>query len=166
MKRIAILSVVALALLLSVSAFALDFGARQVDFCTEYVTLREEPSTSANEICTVDIGEVVMAADYDSRFAYCCYNGRFGYILRDYLNPEIAPWSEGTFRIANCDASAPMRPIPDSRFEAFKRIPRGTTLDKIIYHDGTYVPDHFAYVCCDGLWGFVEWRYLEVVGGQ
>ena len=72
-----------------------SFSARQIDFCKEYVNLRERPDSKSRSLGQVYIGEVVVAAPYDDAFSYCCYNGQYGYIRSEYLNANIQPWSEG-----------------------------------------------------------------------
>ena len=165
MKRFAILIILTfmLCVVLSGNAFALDYYARQINFCDYYAPLNDRANIYGNEICKVDIGEVVMAADYDSQFAYCCYNGQYGYILKRYLDENIMPWSEGEFCIGNCKEWVSLRPMPDDRIEACARIPLGAKLDTVIYHDSGHVDENFAFVSYNGQYGFVKWRYLNPV---
>ena len=58
--------------------------------CKEYVSLREERSTSAKRLVKVPLGAHVLAfPEYgeDNGFIYCVYNGEEGYILLEYLEP-------------------------------------------------------------------------------
>lgn len=56
--------------------------------CDEWVSLRSGPSTSADRIAQVPLGEVVFECSrIDDRFFYCTYMGQRGYILADYLMP-------------------------------------------------------------------------------
>ena len=114
---------------LCASAFATTYYSKQIDYCNEYVTLRSKPDTSSKAICTVDIGEVVMASNYNSRFSYCCYNGKFGYILNEYLSSNIQPWSEGSFHIGNCNEWVSLRAMPISNADVKTRIPLGAHID-------------------------------------
>ena len=53
--------------------------------CNEYITLRREPSTSAEAICRIPAGgEMTMLAHY-AEFAYVTYQDKAGYVLRSYL---------------------------------------------------------------------------------
>jgi len=163
-----VLRILALALCLCLlagacGALAETFYSRQIDFCREYVNLRSRPDSSSRSLAEVWIGEVVMAAPYNSQFSYCCYNGEFGYIRNEYLNSYITPWSEGTFRVAHCNEYISMRTMPMKGADVRARIPLGATLDAIYYHDGGYVPDAYVYVKYNGQCGFVLWDYLESV---
>ena len=125
-------------------------------------------NVTADEVCRVSVGEVVMASDYNAGFCYCCYNDQYGYILKRYLNTEVAPYSEGRYRIANCSEWVSLRPMPDADVEAQIQVPLGETLDKVFYHDMSedWSEDGFAYVCYNGNCGFVKWNYLERVDAQ
>ena len=157
---------IALALVLALigsTALAQTFYSKQIANCNEYVTLRAKPSGSAASLAHVLVGEVVMAADYNSEFSYCCYNGKFGYIKRQYLSDSIYPWSEGTFRVANCQQYISLRTMPLTTADVRTTIPLGATLDQVFYHDDSYDPNAFVYVKYNGLCGFVLWRYLTPV---
>lgn len=150
-------------------AMAESFKARQIDWCNEYVNLREEPDSRSRSLDRVYIGEVVMAKRYDDSFHYCCYNGQFGYIRSEYLNSRITPWSDGTFYVTNCKEYISLRKMPIKGAEVLDRIPLGETLDEIYYHDGGDTTDCFVYVKYDGQHGFVLWDYLAAEwheGGQ
>ena len=62
-------------------------GTRYVVNCSEFVTLREWPSTSAPAITRVARGQAVTVYSYtyDGQFCECSYNGYRGYILSYYL---------------------------------------------------------------------------------
>ena len=63
-------------------------GDMRVVNCKEWVSLREEPSTSAARLARVPLGATVTNChQYDARFIYCWYNGQAGYILGEYLAP-------------------------------------------------------------------------------
>lgn len=87
----------ALALLLAlgaVAALAEDvtyIGDMTVVNCEEWVSLREEPSTSARRLKKVPLGATVTDAaweDGQGDFMYCCYDGVYGYILSSYLTAD------------------------------------------------------------------------------
>lgn len=170
MKKIIVSALlIAAVLCLSAVAAAETFYPRQIDFCNEFVTLRAKPSGSARAVLEVDVGEVVMAAPYNSEFSYCCYDGRFGYIKNRYLSADIQPWSEGSFYVANCKEYISLRTMPLRNADVRARIPVGARLDAVYYHDGGYDPKSFVYVKYNGQYGFALWQYIAPVyvpGGQ
>ena len=146
-----------------------SMAARQIDWCDEYVNLRQAPDSKSRSLERVYIGEVVMAAPYDNTYSYCCYNGKFGYIRSEYLNSRISPWSEGTFYVTNCNEYISLRRMPLKSADVLARIPLGATLDAVYYHDGGDTTDCFVYVKYKGKQGFVLWDYLAAEwheGGQ
>ena len=156
-------------LLGSCGTLAESFSARQIDFCKEYVNLRERPDSKSRSLGQVYIEEVVVAAPYDDAFSYCSYNGQYGYIRSEYLNANIQPWSEGTFYVTNCREYISLRRMPMKSADVLARIPLGATLDEIYYHDGGDTTDCFVYVKYKGQYGFVLWDYLAAEwheGGQ
>ena len=56
--------------------------------CSESITLRESPSTSAAEICQIPLGATVGKLYWDNSpdFYYVTYNGHLGYALKKYLH--------------------------------------------------------------------------------
>ena len=93
MKKILIcLLVLALA---GVSALA-EVGDRlQVSHCNEYVTLREEPSTSASALDRVPLSYLVDDLGWaENGFRRVAFHGKSGYILSKYL--ETAQTYDGT----------------------------------------------------------------------
>lgn len=162
MKKIAVIALI-ITMLLCTTALAETFYSRQIAFCNEYVTLRAKPSGSAKAIKQVEVGEVVMAAPYNSEFSYCCYDGKFGYIKNQYLSSNIQPWSEGTFYVTNCKEYISLRTMPMKDADVRVRIPVGARLDAVYYHDGAYNPDSFVYVKYNGQCGFALWRYIAPV---
>ena len=147
-------------LLVGCEALAEGFSARQIDFCKEYVNLREKPDSESRSLAKVYIGEVVMATPYNGAFSYCCYNGQYGYIRSEYLNANIQSWSEGTFYVTNCREYISLRRMPMKSAYVLARIPLGARLDRIYYHDGGDTSDSFVYVKYNGQYGFVLWDYL------
>ena len=168
-KRAIALALCLCLLLGACGAMAESFSARQIDWCEEYVNLRENPDSKSRSLCKVYIGEVVMASRYNSAFSYCCYNGQYGYIRSEYLNADIQPWSEGTFYVTNCREYISLRRMPSKSAAVLARIPLGATLDGIYYHDGGDTSGDFVYVKYNGQYGFVLWDYLAAEwheGGQ
>jgi len=87
MKKLIALFMIA-ALMLTGAAFAKGawLGTLTVVNCDSWVTLRESPSTHADAVARVYLGENVDAYYYNSWFTECYYNGLHGYILSDYLS--------------------------------------------------------------------------------
>lgn len=141
-------------------ALADTFRARQIDWCNEFVNLREKPDSKSRSLAQVYIGEVVMAAPYNKSFSYCCYNGQYGYIRNEYLNANIKPWSEGAFYVTNCNEYISLRAMPVKGADVLARIPLGATLDTVYYHDGGDTCGQYVYVKYKGRYGFVLWDYL------
>ena len=164
-KRILAL-VLALTLLMAMACayaktYDAGYEAMQVTNCEEFVTLREEPSGSADEIKKVYLGEVVMAEPYNSEFSYCCYNGDFGYIKTRYLTSKVQHYSDGEFFIAHCKEWVSLRTMPIKDADVITRIPLGHELSDVYYADGGYEKDAFAYVRYRGQYGWVLWDYLQ-----
>ena len=85
-------------LLGSCGTLAESFSARQIDFCKEYVNLRERPDSKSRSLGQVYIGEVVVAAPYDDAFSYCCYNGQYPHRGGQLCRPD--PRGGGRRRLA------------------------------------------------------------------
>lgn len=81
-RKFALLLAVALSLCAVSALAATDM---YVDYCDEWVSLREQPSTSSDRLAKVPKGESVFGLYRDGDFWYCEYNGMFGYILAKYL---------------------------------------------------------------------------------
>ena len=155
---IAILTLVTLAV-----AGAETFYPNQVANCNEYVTLRASASSSADALTTVPLGNVVMAAPYNSEFSYCCYNGQFGYIKSYYLSTQIHTYSEGTFCVGNCGDWVPLKDMPLQDANVRGQIPLGARFDAVYYADGSYDPNAYAFVRYNGQYGWVQWKYVEYI---
>lgn len=87
-RRLLLALAVLLALTLlagAVAEFELGDEARVVN-CNEYVTLREEASTSASALARVSLGtELVCLSDDGGEFVHVWTDGWQGYVLRRYL---------------------------------------------------------------------------------
>ena len=144
----------------SCGALADTFRARQIARCKEYVNLRDMPDTNSRSLDKVYVGEVVVAEPYDGTFSYCCYNGKYGFILNEYLSSKIQPWSDGSFYVTNCKEYISLRKMPDKGAGVLARIPLGAKLDAVYYHDGGDTSGKYVYVKYNGKYGFVLWDYL------
>ena len=91
MKRI--LTMVVAMLLLAGIALAQEagdgyIGDMTVVNCSEYVSLREEPSKKADRLAKVWLGDLVTNCHwYNDEFIWCEYADLSGYILAEYLEP-------------------------------------------------------------------------------
>ena len=92
MKKI--LACVLTLLLLCGSALAADIGSSlKVVNCNEYITLREEPSKSANALARMPLNaRVTMVAEASDGFWQVSYQGKLGYALSSYLR-EVDDYS-------------------------------------------------------------------------
>ena len=84
----------AVALLLALPVFALAetvyYGDMTVEHCEEWVSLRDVPGTGGKRLAKVPLHATVTDAQWDrfcGDFLYCCYQGQYGYILAQYLEP-------------------------------------------------------------------------------
>lgn len=53
--------------------------------CNEAISLRAQPNTASEQTARVGKGEKVKVIFFSEKFAYCEYNGQFGYALAAYL---------------------------------------------------------------------------------
>ena len=139
-------------------------GNMQIVNCVSFASLRDYPSTSANLLMRVPLGEIVTNVFYqDERFSYCIYNGVEGYILNSNLS-----WVSGGSTATDYDSSwigdavivncswASLRELPDTGAYRLAKVPVGETVT-----DCYYVNDRFA--CCT--WrGFVGYILVDNLG--
>ena len=79
------------------------YGTMMVDHCQEWVSLREAPGTTANRLAEVPMYAIVTDAEWTPAcggFIYCNYDGQYGYILSEYLEPWADPEPEGQLVLA------------------------------------------------------------------
>lgn len=55
---------------------------------SDFATLRANPSRKARKLATVKSRESVQCLDYDEEFYYVVYQGKRGYVLRDYFSAD------------------------------------------------------------------------------
>ena len=58
--------------------------------CSSYVSLRAKRSKSAKRLAKIPLGAKVIAfpeAGEEKGFLWCLYQGTYGYILKEYLQP-------------------------------------------------------------------------------
>ena len=136
-------------------------GNCQIVNCASYASLRDYPSTSANLLVRVPLGEIVTNVFYqDERFCYCIYNGIEGYILNNNLN-WVSGGSDasasgydstwiGDAWIVNAGSWASLRELPDTSSYRLAKVPLG---DKVT--DCYLVNDRFACCTWRGMVGYI-----------
>ena len=174
MKKMIALIMIA-ALMLTGVAFAKGtwLGTMTVVNCQRYVTLRESPSTHADAVTRVYLGESVDAYYYNSRFTECYYNGLHGYILSDYLTDDLYRDYQlyeygdsteqntdydnflGSMRVVNCDSWVTLRSSPSTSASTVTRIPKGEYVQAYKYNS------QFYECYYNGMHGFVLNKYLR-----
>lgn len=55
--------------------------------CNEFITLRQEPSTSSVAVTTIPKGDSFVILEWHEDFAYVDYQGKYGYVLIEYIMP-------------------------------------------------------------------------------
>ena len=134
-------------------------GNCQIVNCQSYASLRDYPSTSANLLVRVPLGDIVTNVFYqDERFSYCIYNGVEGYILNNNLSwisggSNASAYDEtwiGDAYIVNCLTYASLRELPDTSSYRLAKVPLGSKVT-----DCYYVNDRFACVTWNGYVGYI-----------
>ena len=134
-------------------------GNMQIVNCQSYASLRDYPSTSANLLVRVPLGEIVTNVFYqDERFSYCIYNGIEGYILNNNLswisggsqaNDYDTTWI-GDAWIVNVGSWASLRELPDTTSYRLAKVPKGEKVTNCYY-----VNDRFACATWNGQVGYI-----------
>lgn len=136
----------------------------QYAVCQEYITLRTEPSTAAEEIIRIPAEEALEVLAYDGDFAFVSYEGLLGYVLRDYIRSapqkmeqevidEIhlnRPWY-----YANCEEFISLRERSDVTAAVITQIPSGEKFQLLETHGD------FGLVDYRGIIGYVALAYIE-----
>ena len=134
-------------------------GNCQIVNCASYAVLRDYPSTSANQLVRVPLGEIVTNVFYqDERFCYCIYNGVEGYILRNNLSWVSGGSDAQTYDstwigdawIVNCGSWASLRELPDTSSYRLAKVPLGEQVTNCYY-----VNDRFACCTWNGKTGYI-----------
>jgi len=135
--------------------------------CNEWVSLREEPSTSAARVAAVPLGAAVTnCQSVSTTFTYCQYNGAWGYVLTEYLSTN-APMTGGSdsyvgeMRVVNCNEWVSLRSQPSTSSSRIAKVPLGAVLMEC-----TRYSSQFVYGNYNGQWGYVLSEYLSRVPDQ
>lgn len=147
----------ALALMLAGTGALADI--MQVVNCKEWVSLREEPSTSSDWIVRVPLGDVVDALNYEGDFMFCTYHGESGYILAANLSSNVSPVGagaqEGSYRkIVNCNSCVTLRREPSTSAYELDSVPLGAVVQA---YDEV---GSFTRCFYDGMTGYILTEYL------
>ncbi|MCQ2437426.1 MAG: SH3 domain-containing protein [Clostridia bacterium] len=141
-----------------------EYTAMRVYNCNEYVSLRKSPSTSANRLQKVYYGQfvTVLNRNVGNGFYYCDFNGTKGYILAQYLTPDISKLYNGAdmhnynMRVAYCQSYITLRTAPITSAPEITKVPLNSIV-RVVY-DNT--GDEFYYVYYNGMYGYVLSKYL------
>ncbi len=83
--------------------------------CEEFITLRAEPSTAAEAITTIPVGDQLTVLGWDGEFALADYQGLRGYVLASYIKGVSAIQMDmPKVWLPNCNEYISLRPAPGS----------------------------------------------------
>ena len=127
--------------------------------CESWVSLRSYPSTSAERLDKVYLGEPVESIGWSNGFNQVIHEGRYGWILTQYLgygepftNTERAGYER---TIVNCDEWVSLRSYPSTSAPRITTIPLGAWVESIGWENG------FNQVIYDGQVGWVLTQYIS-----
>lgn len=162
MKRtLSIILVLILALAPVALAKGSYLGSLRVVNCSNWVTLRAKPSTSAASVAKVPLGKYVEAYYYNSQFTECYYQGMHGYILSTYLSDGSSGSQSssgsnylGKMTIVNCKEFVTLRKSPSTSAATVTKVAKGQKVDAY-YYNGTFCRCYY-----NGLEGYILSKYL------
>ena len=130
-KRIARSLIALLAVLLAVASLAANAERLHILGCSEWVSLREAPSTSAKRLVKIPMRATVYATEEaENGFRRVMYGGYDGYILEKYLyaaDPEAPESGFATpMYVANCREYINLRAEKSTSAESRAQLPLGT----------------------------------------
>ena len=133
------------------------YGNMEVVNCNEWVSLREEPSTSAKRLVKVSLGAIVSnCQQFDEEWVYAEYDGYSGYILAKYLQPSDGRRTFNAMMITITGEGASFYATIDSN-ETMEFIPANTIVRNCCIMDNNRV-----YVEWGGRCGFISLLHAEV----
>lgn len=155
-KKLLVCALAALMLMPSVSAFA---ESMTVMNCTQWVSLRSYPSTSAERITIVPLGSHVNSIGWSNGFNQVVYNGRTGWILSEYLVSGIIIGDSGAIgeymKVVNCNEWVSLRNYPNTSASVITRVPLGEWVESVGWQNG------FNQVNYNGYTGWILTQYLS-----
>ena len=161
MKRVLCVLLCAALLLGAVPALAVTVSDVMCVYnCSEWVSLRETPDTSAKRLAKVYLGELVTdCQEAANNFIQCEFGGKVGYILATYL--KTTPFSSGEAfpgnqMVVNCSEWVSMRESPDSSSKQLTRVPLGAIVTSCVAYMGSFV-----YCEYKGYKGYISTTYLK-----
>lgn len=117
--------------------------------CEEYISLRKEPSVTAEVIKQIPKDEPMLVIAYRGEFAWVYYQGLNGYVLRDYIR------NMGQTMYADCEEYISLRKEPSTAAEVITKIHRLEEISLLEYCG------EFARVYFEGKEGYVLASYIK-----
>ena len=142
-------------------------GTFYVTNCNEYISLRRMPLKSADVLARIPLGATLDAiyyhdgGDTSDCFVYVKYNGKYGFVLWDYMAAEwnntssVNTGSMKARQIANCIEYVNLRERPDSNSRSLAQVYVGEVVAASPYNSA------FSYCCYNGQYGFIRSEYLS-----
>ena len=131
-------------------------GNMEVVNCNEWVSLREQPDTTAKRLVKVSLGAIVSNCEQlNEEWIYVEYDGYSGYILAQYLEPSDNRLTFSAMMVTILDG-APLYATIDST-ESIGVIPANTIVRNCCIMDNDRI-----YVEWGGRCGFVSLMHAEV----
>ena len=131
-------------------------GNMEVVNCSEWVSLREEPSTRSERLVKVSLGAIVSnCQQVNDAWIYAEYDGYSGYILTEYLEPSDGRVTFCAMMVTILDG-APFYATIDST-EPIDCIPANTIVRNCHVMDGDRVYVEWGSRC-----GFISLLHAEV----
>lgn len=131
-------------------------GNMEVVNCNEWVSLREQPDTTAKRLVKVSLGAIVSNCEQlNEEWIYAEYDGYSGYILAQYLEPSDNRLTFSAMMVTILDG-APFYATIDST-EPIDVIPANTIVRNCCIMDNDRI-----YVEWGGRCGFVSLMHAEV----
>lgn len=131
--------------------------------CEEFITLRAEPSTSAQALTTIPRGGQMTYISPAGEFTCVEYQGQRGYVLTSYIKPvdasaSVSPGNYGGEWTADCDEFLTLRASASTEAGEINMIPSGSAVELIGWQGA------FALVDYDGGRGYALAVYLNRPG--
>lgn len=132
-------------------------GNMEVVNCSEWVSLREKPSTRAKRLVKVSLGAIVRHCRQVNQDWICAeYDGYSGYILDEYLEPSDGRITFSAMMITITGEGAPLFATLDSE-EPFAFIPPSTIVRSCRMMDNGRIYVEWGDRC-----GFIRSEHAEV----
>ena len=152
-KKLLVCVLAALMLVPSASAFAEQMIVLN---CNDWVSLRAQPSTSAERLSTVPLGSPVESIGWSNGFNQVVYNGMTGWILTEYLGYGV-PFTktDNSLQVTNCNEWVSLRSYPGTSAPAITTVPLGEWVESIGWENG------FNQVVYYDMTGWILSEYLS-----